>query len=131
MREGAKKDLARSLRKNMTNAERSIWRHLRMQQLGVRFRRQHAVGPYVADFICLERRLIVEIDGGQHNGCRADEQREAWLLARGFRVKRYWNDEALLRPSDVIADICAALDEKRPHPSLPPQAGEGARATAK
>jgi very-short-patch-repair endonuclease len=130
MREGAKKDLARSLRKSMTDAERSIWRRLRMAQLGVRFRRQHPIGPYIADFICIERALVVEVDGGQHAGSKSDQQRDAWLRAQGFRTRRYWNDDALLRVDDVIADICAALAEERPHPSLPPQAGEGARAEA-
>ncbi len=127
MRDGAKQELARKLRKDMTEAERALWRCLWLQQLNVKFRRQHPIGPYVVDFMCTERELIVEVDGGQHNGSLYDERRDRWLREQGYRVVRYWNDDVLVRTSDVVEDIARALVVEHPHPSLPPQAGEGAK----
>jgi very-short-patch-repair endonuclease len=96
--------LARQLRKNATEAERWLWQHLRLRQMGqFKFRRQHPIGRYIVDFICIEAKLIVEIDGGQHNevdGCQSDAVRTAWLEKQGFKVLRFWNDEVL---TDVIA----------------------------
>jgi very-short-patch-repair endonuclease len=91
------KDRARELRKNLTDAERALWQHLRHRQIGgQRFRRQHPIGPYIVDFFCFEKRLIVEIDGGQHSEQVAyDEERTKWLEARGFRVLRFWNNDVL------------------------------------
>ncbi|MDR0775213.1 MAG: DUF559 domain-containing protein [Azonexus sp.] len=106
MREDAKRELARSLRANMTDAEQRLWRWLRGHQLAEsRFRRQHPVGPFIADFACIEKRLIVEIDGGQHNPI-ADSSRDAWFERHGWRVLRYWNHDV----EDVLADILRVLD---------------------
>ena len=127
MRNGAKIAIARALRKKMTEAEGVLWRHLRQEQLGVRFRRQHPRGPYVFDFACVERRLAVEVDGGQHNGSVHDERRDSWLAEQGWRVLRYWNHHVLGCTLDVVDDIHRTLAPERPHPSLPPQAGEGAK----
>ena len=128
MRDGAKQELARKLRKGMTDAERALWRCLRLQQLNVKFRRQHPIGPYVVDFMCIERGLIVEVDGGQHNASTHDERRDRWLREQGCRVVRYWNDDVLVRTGDVVEDIARALFVERPHPNLPPCTGEGAKA---
>jgi very-short-patch-repair endonuclease len=89
MRPHAKRLEARELRRDMTEAEQRLWFHLRRRQLGgCRFRRQHPVGPFVADFVCVERRLIVEVDGSQHMESAADRVRDAWLQRRGFQLIR-------------------------------------------
>jgi very-short-patch-repair endonuclease len=88
---------AQHLRKNSTDAERMLWQHLRLRQLGgYKFRRQHPLERYIVDFICLEKRLVIEIDGGQHNVRGAyDAERTAWLESQGFRVLRFWNSQVL------------------------------------
>jgi len=113
---------ARQLRRNQTDAERKLWSRLRAAQLGVKFRRQHPVAGYYADFCCIEHRLIVELDGGQHVEQQAyDEQRTKDLQAAGFRVLRFWNDDALLRTDDVLAAIVQALGELPSTHPLPRQ----------
>jgi len=129
MRQGAKTRFARHLRGNMTDAERRLWLHLCGRQLdGCRFRRQHPMGPYVADFACLERRLIVEVDGGQHDDGPSDASRNEWFRTQGFSVLRFWNNDVLNRTEDVLEEILKALGSACPHPNLPPQAGKGAEA---
>ena len=119
MREGHKRDAARRLRKAMTDAEHRLWHRLRNRRLaGGKFRRQHPVGPYVVDFACVEARLVVELDGGQHAGSLADAVRTRFLAAKGWRVLRFWNDDALLRTEAVLAAIHDVLgagcqEEKR------------------
>ncbi|MGA8848643.1 MAG: endonuclease domain-containing protein [Dehalococcoidia bacterium] len=87
---------ARKLRQSHTDTERAIWAKLRNKQLeGVKFRRQQPVGGYIVDFISFERRIIVEIDGGQHNEeevSKGDEDRTTWLRGRGYQVLRFWNN---------------------------------------
>src|ERR1700681_2847511 len=102
---------ARRLRRNRTDAEGSLWGRLRRKQLdGARFRQQVPLGAYVVDFLCLEQRLIVEVDGGQHALATAeDEARTAWLEERGFRVVRFWNGDVLKNPDGVIDAILHAL----------------------
>ena len=96
MREGQKQALARRLRRGMTDPERLLWRQLRQRQVGgCRFRRQAPIGPYVADFACLERGVVVEVDGGQHCDSRTDPVRDRYLQGRGFRVLRFWNHDVL------------------------------------
>lgn len=101
---------ARNLRKNLTPAERKLWQALRRRQIAsVRFRRQVPIGPYVADFCSLERRIIIEIDGGQHaRQSDADDRRSRWLGDRGFIVIRFWNNEVLQNPEGVLARISQA-----------------------
>ena len=124
MREGQKRDFARHLRRNMTDAESHLWKLLRRQQLGERFRRQCPIDRYVVDFVCLRRKLIVEVDGGQHAGSSQDRVRDACLTKLGYRVLRFWNNDVLENSEGVYGMIHAALSE-RPHPDLPPHAGEG------
>jgi very-short-patch-repair endonuclease len=97
---------ARALRKNPTEAERALWKHLRMRQLeGHKFRRQQLLGAYIVDLVCLERKLIIEVDGGQHGEqVVSDAERTAWLEARGFRVLRFWNHD-VLRNIEVVKEV--------------------------
>ncbi len=126
MREGQKRDFARALRANMTDAETELWKHLRGRQLlGCKFRRQHPIGPYVVDFVCLERRLAVEVDGGQHAESTSDPLRDACIRRLQFVVVRFWNDDVLTNLDGVCGIICEHLAAASPHPRLPPHAGEG------
>ena len=115
---------ARELRTAMTDAERALWHVLRDRQLGVRFRRQAPIGTYIVDFACLERKLVIEVDGGQHAESAADIERDTWLRERGFRVLRFWNHEVLTNNAGVAAVIFEAL--QGPPPRLPRASrGEG------
>jgi very-short-patch-repair endonuclease len=120
---------ARSLRETPTNAETLLWFHLRDRRMADRkFRRQRPIGPYFADFVCLEAKLIVELDGGQHvDAAACDENRTRFMQAEGYRVLRFWNNEVLTQTDAVRERILQALQEGSPHPSPLPQAGEGAR----
>jgi very-short-patch-repair endonuclease len=88
---------ARELRNNPTDAERRLWRELKRRQITrVRFRRQQPIGSFIVDFVCFERRVIVEVDGGQHaDRLHEDAQRARWLEAQGYRVLRFWNSDVL------------------------------------
>ncbi|MDE1904232.1 MAG: endonuclease domain-containing protein [Alphaproteobacteria bacterium] len=110
---------ARQLRRSMTDAERRLWSILRSRRLsGYKFRRQHPIGRFVADFACIRHRLVIEADGGQHDANVADERRTAQLGRKGWRVVRFWNNEILANPAGVAQAIVAALDEV-PHPPGP------------
>src|SRR4249919_1820184 len=102
--------LERRLRREQTDAEARMWRCLRDRRLaGLKFRRQHRIGIYIVDFVCVEMRLVVELDGGQHlERAGDDERRTLFLQQRGFRVMRFWNDDALLRTDLVLEMIWAA-----------------------
>ncbi len=118
---------AKQLRRDQTDAERKLWSRLRAAQLGVKFRRQHPVAGYYADFCCVEHQLIVELDGGQHaDKQNYDGRRTLDLRAAGFRVLRFWNDDVLLRTNDVLEAIVRALGEELPpHPSPLPRRRRG------
>ncbi len=103
---------ARELRRNMTDAERALWRELRGGALGGKFRRQAPLGRYIVDFVCLEKHLIVEVDGGQHAENRSDQERDRWLESQGFRVLRFWNNEVLGNMSGVLEVIAEALRDR-------------------
>jgi len=114
---------ARQLRQQLTDAEIRLWYHLRGRRLhGFRFRRQHPIGPYFADYVCLEVGLIVELDGGQHNTCKGldhDAIRSDVLAARGFEVLRFWNNDVLQNTHGVLEAISRRLHEMRePSPGL-------------
>ncbi|MDR7031955.1 DUF559 domain-containing protein [Mesorhizobium sp. BE184] len=103
-----KRQFARSLRREMTEAEDRLWHELRSRRLDrIKFRRQVPIGKYVADFVCLEARLIVEIDGSQHADSAHDFLRDADLKSRGFRVLRFWNDDVLRDLNGVCDTIIA------------------------
>jgi very-short-patch-repair endonuclease len=100
------RDKARRLGREETDADRRLWMRLRRHQLGVQFRRQHPIGPYIVDSCCVERMLVVELDGGQHEDQRAqDATRSQWLGEQGFRVLRFSDREALMETEAVLADI--------------------------
>jgi very-short-patch-repair endonuclease len=121
---------ARRLRAASPDAERAIWHRLRNRQLGTyKFRRQHPVGPFFADFACVEARLIVELDGGQHfeaEAAEADARRSAALTDEGWHVLRFDNRQALVETEAVLSQIFQWLEREHPHPNPLPQAGEGA-----
>ena len=115
------------LRRASTEAEKKLWLHLRSAQLGLKFRRQHELLGYIVDFVCPERRLIVELDGGQHAAQENyDQKRTAALNALGYRVLRFWNDEALRNTESVLAAITSALSQTLPsHPNPLPRRSRG------
>ena len=121
---------AKRLRKEMTDAERRLWSALRGAKLeGAKFRRQQPIGPFIADFVCQDRRLIIEADGGQHSESANDSRRTAFLESKGYQVLRFWNNDILTNLDGVAQIIAAAL--VTPHParalreSPSPSGGEG------
>ncbi|HEX8224166.1 MAG TPA: endonuclease domain-containing protein [Allosphingosinicella sp.] len=100
---------AARLRRLATDAERLLWSRLRGRRLGHKFRFQHSIGPFVGDFVCLERKLIVEADGGQHDP-QADRTRTACLRKRGFRVVRFWNHDILQNIHGVVETLLIILE---------------------
>lgn len=91
---------------------------------GQKFRRQQPIGPYIVDFVHFEARIIVEADGGQHNGNLRDRRRDAWLKAQGFRVLRFWNDE-ILRDIEIVLEVIFRETSLPLSPSPSPARGEG------
>ena len=119
-----KKQQARDLRQRGTDAEQMLWFHLRAGRLhGLKFRRQHPVPPYVVDFYCEACKLVVELDGSQHNET-ADAPRTRFLESLGLTVLRYWDNEALQHTEMVLASILSAC-EKRTLTPTPLPTGEG------
>jgi very-short-patch-repair endonuclease len=103
------KSRARAMRREPTEAERKLWYALRDRRLqSIKFRRQAPVGPYIVDFLCLARKLVVEADGSQHAENRRDVARDAWLGREGYKVLRFWNHEILTAQESVLATIAAA-----------------------
>jgi very-short-patch-repair endonuclease len=117
------RDRARFLRSNMTETERFVWQRIRRRQLaGFKFRRQHPLGPFIVDFVCLERKLVLELDGGQHAAqTEYDAQRTSWLAERGYRVFRVWNFEAIEEWDAMAERICELLREVGGEPSSTPR----------
>jgi very-short-patch-repair endonuclease len=115
------RDRARELRANMTDTERFVWQRIRRRQLcGFKFRRQHPIGPFIVDFVCLERKLVLELDGGQHAArTEYDAQRTAWLAERGYRVFRVWNFEAHEEWDAMAERICELLKGTDQLPNQP------------
>ncbi|WP_262984524.1 endonuclease domain-containing protein [Variovorax beijingensis] len=114
----------------MTDSERKLWSGLRSEQLGVKFRRQHPLGNHIADFACLDPKLIVEMDGSQHQVQESyDARRDAFLRERGFEVLRFGSNDPFVNFEGVLQAIVNRLAELKaacPHPNLPPE-GEGAK----
>jgi very-short-patch-repair endonuclease len=117
---------AKTLRTGMTDAERRLWSRLRLEQLGVKFRRQHPLGGYVLDFVCLDRKLAIEIDGSQHLDQQAyDDRRTQWLESQGFAVLRFWANEVLSETDAVVLSIIQRLAAlPAPTPTLPQRGRE-------
>jgi very-short-patch-repair endonuclease len=127
---------ARQLRKSMTRQEVKLWVHLRSwRSRGFHFRRQAPRDGYIVDFVCLRARVVVEVDGGQHNFDQhreRDQKRDGHFVAQGFKVLRYWNNEVDRNLEGVLMDIDRALHESGTPPTRPrlrrghpPPAGEG------
>ena len=119
---------ARKLRRSTTDVERKLWHRIRDKQIeGFRFRRQRPVGRFIVDFICLDARLIVELDGGQHaENVAHDKKRSAFLESLGYRVLRFWNNEVIENMDGVLERLREALLLTRLDPTLTlPLAGEG------
>ena len=132
---------ARTLRRNRTDAEGLLWHYLRNEQLdGYRFRRQQPIGPYIVDFACLSRKVLIELDGGQHaEQTSRDEKRDAFLRARGYRVLRFWNTEVFENCFGVLERVYEAVAGDPPPQSpaaeglataTPPQGGSDRKGTA-
>jgi very-short-patch-repair endonuclease len=123
---------ARTLRHDMTAAERIVWYGLRAHRLhGASFRRQTPIGPYIVDFVCHVAKLIIEVDSGQHfepKQMAHDKRRRAFLAAHGYRVLRFSDLDVMENKSGVLEAIAVALGRpESPLPTPPPQAGEGTR----
>ena len=123
------RQLAKALRQRMTDAERLLWRHLRNRELGGwKFRRQYQVGPFIVDFICVEKNVVIEVDGGQHAENEVlDLQRSAYLNKMGYRVLRFWNNDVLQETEAVLTAIFAILancKQNSPSPQPSPPLGE-------
>jgi very-short-patch-repair endonuclease len=115
---GGEKDLtgiARRLREHSTDTERHLWRHLRDRQIdGFKFRRQQRVGSYVVDFVNLEKKVVIELDGGQHALDPGDKIRDEWLKAEGYKVLRFWDNQVFSNLEGVLETIREVL--LTPHP---------------
>jgi very-short-patch-repair endonuclease len=105
---------AKALRQNQTLAEQRLWRRMRRRAIaGCRFYRQYPIGPFVADFCCRRKRLVVELDGAQHAEAKVyDDARTAYLQDQGFAVLRFWNNDVLLRLDQVVETIAQTLDRR-------------------
>jgi very-short-patch-repair endonuclease len=126
------RSFAKMMRHIPTDAEKKFWWMVRDRRLGrYKFKRQYPIGNYIADFVCIEARLIVELDGGQHaEGREYDAKRDAFFAAQGFRVLRLWNPEFLKNQEAVARQLLAGLDSvttPSPQPSPPLRGGEGDR----
>ena len=102
---------AKTLRQSRTDAEGLLWHYLRRKQLdGYKFRRQQPIGPYIVDFACMSRKLVIELDGGQHAERHAyDEKRDDYLRGKGYRMLRFWNKEVFQNCMDVLEAVYQAL----------------------
>ena len=110
---------ARQLRWAQTDAERKLWSRISNRQMaGYKFVRQEPLGPYIADFVCREHRIVVELDGSQHAESQHDAARDAYLASLGYQVLRFWNAEVFNALESVLDTILARIEE-RAHSPLP------------
>ena len=109
---------ARALRSNMTDAERKLWYAFRDRRFAdFKFRRQVPIGPFIADFICYDARVVVEVDGGQHADSASDARRDRWFAANDFLVLRFWNNDVLKNREGVLISVLEVLHQRTPHPA--------------
>ncbi len=107
------KDRRKELRKNATPQEKFLWFHLKSKKLGVKFLRQHSIGPYIADFYCPQNKLIIEIDGSQHTENQEyDYERNRYLEAQGYIILRFWNNEVSSNVLNVLVKVKESLTTK-------------------
>jgi len=116
---------ARQLRRDQTDAEQVLWARLRDRHLcGAKFRREHPIGPFVADFCCPQQKLVVELDGGQHAvAIAADQKRSRFIEEQGYRVLRFWNHDVLGNTDGVLEQIAESLSDPHVHPHPYPLPG--------
>jgi very-short-patch-repair endonuclease len=111
----------KTLRKNSTDCERKLWRYLRAHQFqDLKFRRQEQIGHYIVDFVCYDKKVIIELDGGQHSvpeQREKDEMRDSWLRSQGFSVLRFWDSDVLTNIEGVLEKIRETCEK---HPPLRP-----------
>lgn len=100
---------SRKLRNDPTEAEKHLWYVLRGKSLGVKFRRQAVIGRYIVDFVCFDKRVVIEVDGGQHAENQNDVERDGWLKEQGFDVLRFWNHDVLRNREGVLKKIIEYL----------------------
>ena len=120
--------MARRLRRDSTDVERILWFALRDRLPGWKFRRQHPIGRRIVDFACPERKLAIELDGGQHNvdqQRRKDDRRTRWLGANGIKLVRFWNNDVTGNLQGVLEEIARVASELTPSPTLPLSGGGG------
>jgi very-short-patch-repair endonuclease len=112
-------DNAKALRSNQTEVEQRLWYHLRAHRfMDLKFKRQKPIGRYIVDFVCMERMLIIEIDGGQHSEqVEYDQLRDVWLIGQGYTVLRFWNHDVMQQLEGVLEQIRLTVI---PEPSPPP-----------
>ena len=117
---------AKNLRTQSTDTEKLLWRHLRAKQFeGLKFRRQQPIGRYIVDFVCFEKKIVIECDGGQHSlDRRKDQKRDRWFREQGFRVLRFWDNEVLQNIEEVLRVIQSECRDHPPLLSPPIEGGE-------
>ncbi|MFQ5964287.1 MAG: endonuclease domain-containing protein [Candidatus Scalinduaceae bacterium] len=119
--------MARNLRRRSTKEERFLWRYLRAKQLeGLKFRRQQPIGKYIVDFVCFEKRLIIELDGGQHTTeieRKKDCIRDKWFTEQGFKVLRFWNNDVFKNINGIL-EVISSKSLNHPPLSPPIKGGE-------
>ena len=120
---------AKTLRRNMTDAERAFWRRVRDRRFGgLKFRRQVPVGSYFVDFLCFEKKIIIELDGGQHfDRAVYDQHRTRFLETQGYQVVRFWDNDVLKNMAGVLAELAHLCGTDDPHPSPLPSASADGR----
>lgn len=117
--------IAKTLRKNPTEAEKRLWSKLCAKQLlGLKFRRQAPIDNYIADFACFKIRLVIELDGGQHCDNEKDKERTKFLESIGFKVIRFWNNDVLQNTEGVLMEISQYISTVHPHLNPPPDGEE-------
>jgi very-short-patch-repair endonuclease len=103
---------AKKLRREIPDAETKLWQELRAKRFeNYKFKRQQPIGKYIVDFVCFEHRLIVEVDGSQHDNSQHDKIRDAWLSSQNFRILRFWNNGILTNMDGALVSILSALEE--------------------
>ena len=119
---------AKNLRKQSTDTEQVVWKHLRAKHFkGLKFRRQQPVGKYIVDFVCFEKKIIIELDGGQHamlSEKQKDVERDKWFEAQGYIVLRFWDNEVLMNMQEVLEVIRGHCFNHPPLNPLPSREGK-------